>query len=48
MKRIPKKERKIIVNELIKFLKDKQDIEKRKIAHAYFEKKEYEMTKKVH
>ena len=35
-------------NEIVRYFKIKQDIEKRKIIHAYLEKKEYEKIKKVH
>jgi hypothetical protein len=47
MKKIPKETKKYIINELIKFLKNKEDREKRAIIHAYFEKKKYEKTKKL-
>jgi len=43
-----KKVRKYVSNELIRYFKIKQDIEGKKIIHAYFEKKEYEKTKKIH
>jgi len=48
MKKIPKKVRETIINELMVFLRGKQDKEKKAIAYAYFEKKEYEKTRKVH
>ena len=48
MKKIPRKTKEIIINELMKFLRGKQDKEKKAIVHAYFEKREYEKTKKVH
>lgn len=47
-KKIPKKTKKLIINELITFLKNKEDKEKKAIVHAYFEKQEYEKIKKVH
>ena len=43
-----KKVRKYVSNELIRYFKIKQDIERRKIIHAYFEKKEYEKRNKLH
>ena len=48
MKKMSKNTRKYITNEVIRYFKIKQDIERRKIIHAYFEKKEYEKTKKIH
>lgn len=48
MKKIPKKIKKIIINELMTFLKNKEDKEKKAIVYAYSEKKEYEKIKKVH
>jgi len=48
MKKIPKKTKKFIINELLTFLKNKEDKEKKVIVHAYFEKQKYEKNKKVH
>jgi hypothetical protein len=48
MKKMSKKTREYITNEVMRYFKIKQDIERKKIIHAYFEKKEYEKTKKVH
>lgn len=48
MKKISKGVKKYLTNEIIRYLNIKKDIERKKIAHAYFEKKEYEKTKKVH
>jgi poly(A) polymerase Pap1 len=48
MKKMSKKTREYIANEFIRYFKIKKDIERKKIIHAYFEKKEYEKTKKVH
>ena len=48
MKKMSKKTREYITNEFIRYFKIKQDIERKKIIHAYFEKKEYEKIKKVH
>ena len=47
-KKIPKKTKEVIINEIIKFLKGKEDREKKAIIHAYFEKNKYEKNKKVH
>jgi hypothetical protein len=48
MKKIPKKVRETIINDLMIFLRGKQDKERKAIAYAYFEKKEYEKNKKLH
>ena len=48
IKKISKKTKEVIINEIIKFLKGKEDKEKKAIIHAYFEKREYEKNKKVH
>jgi spore coat protein CotF len=48
MKKMSKEVRKYLKNELMKYVKTKQDVEKKIINHAYFEKKEYEKNKKVH
>ena len=48
MKKMSKKVRKYLSNEFIRYFKIKQDIERKKIIHAYSEKKEYEKTKKIH
>ena len=48
MKKMSKKVRKYVSNEFIRYFKIKQDIERKKIIHAYFEKKEYEKIKKIH
>ena len=48
MKKMSKKVRKYVSNEFIRYFKIKQNIERKKIIHAYFEKKEYEKTKKIH
>jgi hypothetical protein len=48
MKKMSKKTREYITNEAMRYFKIKQDIKRKKIIHAYFEKKEYEKTKKVH
>ena len=47
-KKIPKKTKKFIIKELITFLKNKEDKEKKAIVNAYFEKRDYEKIKKVH
>ena len=47
MKKMSKKTREYITNEIVKYFKIKQDIEKRKIIHAYLEKKEYEKKRKL-
>jgi poly(A) polymerase Pap1 len=48
MKKMSKKTREYITNEFIRHFKIKQDIERKKIIHAYFEKKEYEKRNKLH
>ena len=48
MKKIHRKKKEVIINEIIKFLKGKEDREKKAVIHAYFEKREYEKNKKVH
>ena len=48
MKKIPKRIKKYLTNEIMRYVNIKKDIERKKIIHAYFEKKEYEKTKKVH
>jgi poly(A) polymerase Pap1 len=48
MKKMSKKTREYITNEFIRYFKIKQDIERKKIIHAYFEKKEYEKRNKLH
>jgi hypothetical protein len=48
MKKMSKKTREYITNEVMRYFKIKQDIERKKIIHAYFEKKEYEKIKKLH
>lgn len=45
MKKISKKESMIM--ELVKFVQGKPNEEKKKIAYAYFEKKEYEKRRKL-
>ena len=35
-------------NEFMKYIKAKQDAQKKAINHAYFEKKEYEKHNKLH
>jgi hypothetical protein len=47
-KKMSKEVKKYLKNELMKYIKTKQDAEKKIINHAYFEKKEYEKIKKVH
>ena len=43
-----KKTREYITNEFIRYFKIKKNIERKKIIHAYFEKKEYEKRNKLH
>jgi hypothetical protein len=45
MKKISKKESMIV--ELVQFVQGKPTEEKKKIAYAYFEKKEYEKRRKL-
>jgi len=45
MKKISKKES--MITELIQFVSGKTNEEKKKIAYAYFEKKEYERKRKL-
>jgi hypothetical protein len=45
MKKTSKKE--LMIMELVKFVHGKPNEEKKKIAYAYFEKKEYEKRKKL-
>ena len=46
-KKMSKQVKKYLKNEIVKYFKIKQDIEKRKIIHAYLEKKEYEKKRKL-
>ena len=46
-KKMSKKTREYITNEIVRYFKIKQDIEKRKIINAYLEKKEYEKKRKL-
>ena len=46
MKKISKREATIM--ELVKFVHGKSNEEKKKITYAYFEKHEYQKTKKLH
>ena len=48
MKRIPRKKTDKIIDELLKFVHGKPNEEKKKITYAYFEKHEYQKTKKLH
>ena len=48
MKKIPQRKTDQIIDELLKFVHGKPTEEKKKITYAYFEKKEYEKTKKLH
>jgi hypothetical protein len=45
MKKISKKES--MITELVQFVRGKTNEEKKKIAYAYFEKKEYEKRRKL-
>jgi hypothetical protein len=47
MKKIPQKKTDQMIDELLKFVQGKSNEEKKKIAYAYFEKKEYEKTRKL-
>ena len=42
-----KEVKKYLKNEIMKYIKTKQDVEKKIINHAYFEKKEYEKRRKL-
>ena len=46
-KKMSKQVKEYLKNEIVKYFKIKQDIEKRKIIHAYLEKKEYEKKRKL-
>jgi hypothetical protein len=48
MKKIQHKKTDQIINELLKFVHGKTNEEKKKITYAYFEKHEYQKTKKLH
>jgi hypothetical protein len=48
MKKIQHKKTDQIINELLKFVHGKSNEEKKKITYAYFEKHEYQKTKKLH
>jgi hypothetical protein len=45
MKKVSKK--KSMITELVQFVRGKTNEEKKKIAYAYFEKKEYEKKRKL-
>ena len=47
-KKMSKQVKNYLKNEFIKYIKVKQDVQKKVIDHVYFEKKEYEKNKKVH
>jgi hypothetical protein len=47
MKKISQKKTDQIIDELLKFVHGKSNEEKKKIAYAYFEKKEYEKRRKL-
>ena len=47
-KKMSKQVKEYLKNEFIKYIKVKQDAQKKAINHAYLEKKEYEKNKKVH
>ena len=48
MKKIPRKKTDQIIDELLKFVHGKPNEENKKITYAYFEKHEYQKTKKLH
>ena len=47
MKKITQKKTDQIIDELVQFVRGKTNEEKKKIAYAYFEKKEYEKRRKL-
>lgn len=47
-KKMSKQVKEYLKNEFMKYIRAKQDAQKKAINHAYLEKKEYEKIKKVH